>query len=106
MNAADRLGLEACPQLILSAEKSTNPTAADAAMRAVAEVRAGLAEPSALPVGDAVAATFFALTAVAKDAEGRIGSQLGPDAAQVAVYGTSGCSHMVDFPGPGPAEAE
>ena len=81
-----------------------SPTAADVAMRAVAAARAGLSDPSALPAGDPVAATFYALTAVAKDAEGRIGSQLGPDEAQVAVYGTNNCSHMVDFPGPGQAD--
>jgi hypothetical protein len=44
------------------------------------------------------------LTAVAKDAEDHIGAQLGPDEAQVAVYGTNGCAHMVDFPGPGPEQ--
>jgi hypothetical protein len=106
LNAADRLGLEACPQLILSSEKTTNPNAADVAMRAVAATRAGLSDPSALPTGDAVAATFYALTAVAKDAEAHIGAQLGPDEAQVAVYGTNNCSHMVDFPGPGPQQAD
>jgi hypothetical protein len=102
LNAADRLGLEACPQLILSSERTTSPNAADVATRAVAATRAGLSDPSALPAGDAVATTFFALTAVAKDAENHIAAQLGPDEAQVAVYGTNSCSHMVDFPGPGP----
>jgi hypothetical protein len=106
LNAADGLGLEACPQLILSSEKSTNPNAADVAMRAVAATRAGLSNPSALPAEDPVAATFFALTAVAKDAENHIGAQLGPDAARVAVYGTNNCSHVVDFPGPGPEQAD
>jgi hypothetical protein len=106
LNAADRLGLEACPQLILSSEKTRNPNAADVAMRAVAATRAGLSNPSALPAGDPVAATFYALTAVAKDAENHIGAQLGPDEAQVAVYGTNNCSHMVDFPGPGPEHAD
>jgi hypothetical protein len=104
LNAADTLGLEACPQLILSSEKATNPNAADVAMRAVAAARAGLSD--ALPAGDPVAATFFALTAVAKDAESHIGAQLGPDAARVAVYGTNNCSHVVDFPGPGPEQAD
>jgi hypothetical protein len=106
LNAADRLGLEACPQLILSSEKTTNQNAADVAMRAVAAARAGLSDPSALPPGDPVAATFIALTAVAKDAESHIGVQLGPDAARVAVYGTNNCSHVVDFPGPGPEQAD
>jgi hypothetical protein len=106
LNAADRLGLEACPQLILSSEKTTNPNAADIAMRAVAAARAGLSDASPLPAGDPVAATFFALTAVAKDAENHIGAQLGPDAARVAVYGTNDCSHVVDFPGPGPEQAD
>ena len=106
LNAADRLGLEACPQLILSSEKTTNSNAADVAMRAVAATRAGLSDPSALPAGDPVAATFFALTAIAKDAENHIGAQLGPDAARVAVYGTNNCSHVVDFPGPGPEQAD
>jgi hypothetical protein len=90
----------------LSSEKTTNPSAADVAMRAVAAARAGLADPSALPPGDPVAATFIALTAVAKDAESHIGVQLGPDAARVAVYGTNNCSHVVDFPGPGPDQAD
>jgi hypothetical protein len=106
LNAADRLGLEACPQLILSSEKTTNPSAADVAMRAVASTRAGLSDPSALPTGDPVAVTFFALTAVARDAENHIGAQLGPDDARVAVYGTNNCSHVVDFPGPGPEEGD
>jgi hypothetical protein len=106
LNAADRLGLEACPQLILSSEKTTNPNAADVAMRAVAATRAALSDPSALPAGDAVATTFLALTGVAKDAENHIGAQLGPDQALVAVYGTNGCSHMVDFPGPGPEQPD
>jgi hypothetical protein len=44
-NAADRLGLEACPQLILSSERTTNPNAAAAAMRAVAATRAGSLGP-------------------------------------------------------------
>jgi hypothetical protein len=102
LNAADKLGLEACPQLILSSERTTNPNAADIAMRAVAAAKAGLSDPSALPAGDAVTTTFLALTSVAKDAENHIGAQLGPDEAQVAVYGTNDCSHMVNFPGPGP----
>ena len=83
-----------------------NPNAADVAMRAVAAARAGFSAPSALPSRDPVAATFFALTAVAKDAENHIGAQLGPNAARVAVHGTNNCSHMVDFPRPGPEQAD
>jgi hypothetical protein len=106
LNAADGLGLEARPQLILSSARTANPNAADVAMRAVAATRAGLSEPPALAQGDPVVATFFALTAVAKDAENHIGAQLGPDAARVAVYGTNDCSHVVNFPGPGPEQAD
>jgi hypothetical protein len=98
---ADTLGLDVCPKVILDAAKAANVQTADAAMRAVAAVRAGLADPSTISSSDPVGSTFLAMTAIAKDAELRIGSQLGPDDVRVMVYGNNGCSHTTQFNGPG-----
>lgn len=88
---ADNLGLDACPQVIFNAEQATNPAAADGALRAVGAVKAGAADPSAIPMDDPVATTFLALTLVAKDAERQLGSVLGPDDAHAAIYGSGSC---------------
>jgi hypothetical protein len=88
---ADNLGLDACPQVILNAEQATNAAAADGALRAVGAVKAGAADPSAIPMDDAVATTFLALTLVAKDAERRLAAVLGPDDARAALYGSGSC---------------
>jgi hypothetical protein len=95
--AADRLGLDSCPEMILDAEKVTSPADADRAMRAVGAVKAGLAEPSAIPAGDPVGAALLVLTGVAKDAERRLGSVLGPEDARVIVYGSGTCSRISEF---------
>jgi len=99
---ADTLGLDLCPKMILETAKAADPRAADGAMRAVAAVRAGLADPSTIPSSNPVGTTFLVMTAVAKDAELRIGSQLGSDDARATVYGNNGCSHTTEFNGPGP----
>jgi len=99
---ADTLGLDLCPKMILETAKAADPRAADGAMRAVAAVRAGLADPSTIPLNNLVGTTFLVMTAVAKDAELRIGSQLGSDDARATVYGNNGCSHTTEFNGPGP----
>jgi hypothetical protein len=98
---ADTLGLDLCPKVILDSAKMANPRAADDAMRAVAAVRAGFADPSTIPSSDSVGTTFLVMTAVAKDAEFRIGSQLGPDDVRAMVYGNNGCTHTTEFNGPG-----
>jgi hypothetical protein len=100
--AADRLGLDSCPQVIFDAEKATDPAGADSAMRAVGALRAGLAEPSAVPSGDPVGAAFLVLTGIAKEAENRLGSVLGPDDARSAVYGNGNCGRTTEFTSPGP----
>ncbi len=94
---ADRLGLEACPQVILNAERSTDAAAADPAMHAVGSVKAGLADPSTIPSNDPVGLTFIALTGVAKDAEDRLGAVMGPDDARSIVYGNGSCGRTVEF---------
>ncbi len=98
---ADQLGLEACPQVILNAERATDPAAAARAMRAVGAVKAGLADPSTIPTGDPVGATFLAMTGVAKDAEDRLGSVMGPDDARSVVYGSGSCGRTAQFTSPG-----
>jgi hypothetical protein len=103
--AADRLGLDLCPQAVFDAEKTTNPAGADAAMRAVGAVRAGLLESSAIPSGDPVGAAFLALTAVAKDAEARLASVLTADDARSVVYGNNNCGRVSEFASPTPAAA-
>jgi hypothetical protein len=69
-------------------------------------VRAGLADPSTIPSSDPVGTAFLVMTAVAKDAELRIGSQLGPDDVRAMVYGNNGCSHTTEFNGPGSTPAQ
>lgn len=69
--AADALGLESCPEVILNAERLASPADADRAMRSVGAVKAGLAEQSTIPSADPISATFLVLTGVAKDAENR-----------------------------------
>jgi hypothetical protein len=98
--AADKLGLESCPEVILDAEKVTSPADADRAMRAVGAVRAGVTEPSATPAGDPVVAAFLVMTGVAKDAERRLGSALGPEDARLIVYGSGSCSRITEFTSP------
>jgi hypothetical protein len=100
--AADKLGLDSCPEMILDAEKMTSPADADRAMRAVGAVKAGLAEPSAIPSGDPVGAAFLVLTGVAKDAEHRLGSVVGPEDARAIVYGGGNCSRISEFTSSGP----
>jgi hypothetical protein len=100
--AADKLGLDACPQLILDTEVEDSPHDADSAMRAVASVRAGLLDPSTLPMRDPTLTTFLTMTLIAKDAESRIAAQLGPEEARTVAYGRNGCSRMVEFPGAEP----
>jgi hypothetical protein len=100
--SADKLGLEACPQLILDTETGANPRDADGAVRAVASLRAGLVDPSAVPMGDPAVTTFLTMTQIAKNAELRIAVQLGADDARAIVYGRNSCSHVVEFSGPGP----
>jgi hypothetical protein len=95
--AADRLGLDSCPEVILDAEKMASPADADRAMRAVGAVKAGLAELSTIPPGDPVCAAFIVLTGVAKDAEIRLGSILGPEDARTVVYGSGNCSRVSEF---------
>jgi hypothetical protein len=99
-NAASMLGLDSCPQVILEAEKATSEADADTAMRAVGAVKAGLADPSAVPAGDAVVAAFLVLTGVAKDAESRLASVLGPESARDVVYGNGSCSRISEFSSP------
>ena len=94
---ADTLGLESCPQVILNAEKTTNPAAADSALRAVGAVKAGLADSSTIPASDPVGAAFLVLTGVAKDAENRLASVLGPEDARSAVYGNGSCGRTSEF---------
>jgi hypothetical protein len=96
---ADRLGLDSCPQIILDTERATNPAAADGAMRAVGALKAGLADPSTVPSGDAVAAAFLVMTGVARDAESRLASVLGPEDAHVAVFGSGSCGRTAEFSG-------
>jgi hypothetical protein len=98
---ADLLGLESCPQVILASAKGANPSDTDNAMRGVAFLRAGVSDPSAPPADGPIGSALLALTEVAKDAEGRIGSQLGAEDARVLVYGSNNCSHMVELAGPG-----
>jgi hypothetical protein len=98
--AATKLGLDLCAQVILESEKATNPADADTAMRAVGAVRAGLVDPSAIPAGDPVGAAFLALTGVAKDAETRLTSRLGPESARAVVYGNGTCSRISEFSSP------
>lgn len=98
---ADRLGLDSCPQVILDAARATNPAAADSAMRSVGAVKAGMADPSAIPSDDPVGTTFLVLTGVAKDAESQLGSVLGPEDARAAVYGNGTCGHTSEFTSPG-----
>jgi hypothetical protein len=94
---ADRLGLDSCPQVILDAARTANPAAADSAMRAVGAVKAGLADPSTISADDPVGATFLVLTGVAKDAETRLGSVMGPEDARAAVYGNGSCGRTSEF---------
>jgi hypothetical protein len=96
-STADRLGLDSCPQVILEAARATSPAAADGAMRAVGAVKAGMADPSTIPSGDPVGATFLVLTGVAKDAESQLSSVLGPEDARAAVYGNGSCGHTSEF---------
>jgi len=103
--AAERLGLDSCPQVILDAEKTTNPAGADAAMRAVGAVRAGLSEPSAIPAGDPVGASFLVLTGVAKEAEARLGAVFSAEDARYVVYGNNECSHVSEFASGAPQAA-
>lgn len=98
---ADRLGLDSCPQVILDAARATNPAAADSAMRAVGAVKAGMADPSAIPADDPVGATFLVLTGVARDAENQLTSVMGPDDARAAVFGNGSCGHTSEFISPG-----
>lgn len=98
--AATKLGLDLCAQVILESEKATNPADADTAMRAVGAVRAGLVDPSAIPAGDPVGTAFLALTGVARDAETRLTSLLGPDTARAVVYGNGTCSRISEFSSP------
>jgi hypothetical protein len=98
---AENLGLDSCPEVILAAERTLDPAAADRAMRAVGSVKAGLADPSTIPSDDPVAAAFVALTGVAKDAEGRLGSVLGPEDAHAVVYGDGSCGRTSEFAGSG-----
>lgn len=102
---ADRLGLESCPQVILDAERGSDPAAADAAMRAVGAVKAGLTDPSTISASDAVATTFLVLTGIAKDAESRLGSVLGAEDAHAVVYGNNGCGRATEFTSPASAPA-
>jgi hypothetical protein len=94
---ADTLGLESCPQVILNAERTTNPAAAESALRAVGAVKAGLADSSTIPASDPVGAAFLELTGVAKDAENRLASVIGPEDARSAVYGTGSCGRTSEF---------
>jgi hypothetical protein len=98
--AANMLGLDLCPQVILESEKAASSADADTAMRAVAAVRAGLVDPSAVPAGDPVGNAFLALTGVAKDAEARLASLLGPESARAVVYGNGTCSRISEFSSP------
>jgi hypothetical protein len=103
--AADRLGLDLCPQAVFDSEKTSNPAGADAAMRAVGAVKAGLSEPSAIPSGDPVGTAFLVLTGVAKDAETRLASMLSADDARSVVYGNNNCSRVSEFTTPTPEAA-
>jgi hypothetical protein len=94
---ADILGLDLCPKVILDSAEASDPRAAADAMRAVGTVRAGLADPSTIPSSDPVGAAFLAMTSIAKDAELRIGSELGPDDVRAMVYGNNGCIHTAEF---------
>jgi hypothetical protein len=98
---ADILGLDVCPRVILDSARAADPRAADNTMRAVATVRAGLADPSTIPASDPLGTAFLVMTAVAKDVELRLASQLGPDDVRAIVYGNNGCTHTTEFSGPG-----
>jgi hypothetical protein len=94
---ADRLGLDSCPQVILASAKGGSPGDADNTIRAVAAIKAGLSDPSSIAAADALGTSLLGLTGIAKDAEERIASQLGPDNARLLVYGSSNCGHMVEL---------
>jgi hypothetical protein len=83
-----------------------SPADADRAMRAVGALKAGLAEQSAIPLPDPVGTAFLVLTGVAKDAENRLGSILGPEDARAVVYGSGNCSRISEFPGSGRQAAD
>jgi hypothetical protein len=99
---ADRVGLDSCAQVILDEERKTAPADADSAMRAVGAVKAGLADPSAIPANDPVGAAFLVFTGIAKDAESQLASVLGPDDARAAVFGDGSCSRISEFTTLGP----
>jgi hypothetical protein len=99
-STADNLGLDLCPQVILNAEKATDPAAADRAMRAVAAAKAGQLDPSAIPAEDPVGAAFLVLTGVAKDTEDKLGAVLGPEDAHAALYGSGSCARTSEFSSP------
>jgi hypothetical protein len=102
---ADILGLDVCPRIILESSKAADPRSALDAMRAVATVRAGLADPSTILSSDPLGTAFLVMTGVAKDAELRIGSQLGSDEVRAVVYGNNGCGHTSEFIAAGEATA-
>ena len=60
-------------------------------------VKAGLADSTAIPASDPVGATFLELTGVAKDAENRLASVIGPEDARSAVYGNGSCGRTAEF---------
>jgi hypothetical protein len=102
VSTADRLGLDACPQVILDTARATDPGGADSAMHVVGAIRAGVADPSALRPDDAVGTTFLALTGVARDAESRLAAALGSEDARAIVYGNNGCGRTVELTVPAP----
>jgi hypothetical protein len=96
---AERLGLDACPEVLLASARGVSETDVDEALRTVGSLKAGLTDPGAAPADATLGAALLGMTDIARDAESRIASRLGPEAARVIVYGSNGCSHMVELAG-------
>jgi hypothetical protein len=108
-DAADKVGPESCPHVILDLSRAKDPETTNEAMREVAEIRAGL---RAMPgPNDPVAQNpafkmFIMMTGEMTSFEGDLAQSFGPEEAHRLSYADAMCMGHSTWGGPGPREAK
>jgi len=98
---ADKLGPTNCPNAIVSILTTNDWKRLSGTMRAVAEMRAGIAPMPAALENDPVARVFLVWTGEMSQFEKDLAADLGPEDAHRVVYSESICAWNSTWPGAG-----
>lgn len=102
---AEVIGPDSCTHVVMDVARRKDRESATEAMRAISEVRAGLAPPPSDELRQhPVFQVFWALTSELPEFERDLAQSLGPDEARRLAYSDEICASHSTFGGPGPRE--